>query len=78
MVVKKDSSPLEADVDYTAAHDDDGNVVITMISETAKEAESLMVSSTSLNPAGVTKEDVVGGVDAETGKETGLELVRQI
>ena len=46
MVVKKDSSPLEADVDYTAAHDDDGNVVITMISE--------------------------------TGKETGLELVRQI
>ena len=78
MVVKKDSSPLEADVDYTAAHDDDGNVVITLISETAKEAESLMVSSTSLNPAGVTKEDVVGGVDTGTGKETGLELVRQI
>ena len=51
---------------------------ITLISETAKEAESLMVSSTSLNPAGVTKEDVVGGVDTGTGKETGLELVRQI
>ena len=53
-------------------------MVITLISETAKEAESLMVSSTSLNPAGVTKEDVVGGVDTGTGKETGLELVRQI
>lgn len=78
LVVKKDTTPLVAETDYTAAHDDDGNVVITLISETAKEAESLSVSSTSLNPTGVTKEDVVGGVDTETGKETGLELVRQI
>lgn len=78
LVVKKDATPLVAETDYTAAHDDDGNVVITLISETAKEAESLSVSSTSLNPAGVTKEDVVGGVDTATGKETGLELVRQI
>ena len=78
LVVKKDATPLVAETDYTAAHDDDGSVVITLISETAKEAESLSVSSTSLNPAGVTKEDVVGGVDTATGKETGLELVRQI
>lgn len=78
LVVKKDATPLVAETDYTAAHDDDGNVVITLISETAKEAESLSVSSTSLNPAGVAKEDVVGGVDTATGKETGLELVRQI
>ena len=69
LVVKKDATPLVAETDYTAAHDDDGNVVITLISETAKEAESLSVSSTSLNPAGVTKEDVVGGVDTATGKD---------
>ena len=35
LVVKKDATPLVAETDYTAAHDDDGNVVITLISETA-------------------------------------------
>lgn len=36
------------------------------------------MASTSLKPDGVTAADIVGGVDALTGKETGLELVRQI
>ena len=76
--VKNGDAALVKDTDYTAAHDNDGNVVITLISESAQAAESLSVSSTSLNPAGVTKEDIVGGVDSSTGKETGLELVRQI
>ena len=30
LVVKKDTTPLVAETDYTAAHDDDGNVVITL------------------------------------------------
>ena len=33
LVVKKDSTPLVAETDYTAAHDGDGNVLITLISE---------------------------------------------
>ena len=78
MEVKNGDTALVKDTDYTAAHDDDGNVVITLISESAQEAESLSISSTSLNPAGVTKEDIVGGVSSSTGAETGLELVRQI
>ena len=78
MEVKNGETALVEDTDYTAAHDSDGNVLITLISEAAKEAESLSISSTSLNPAGVAKEDIVGGVDTGTGKETGLELVRQI
>lgn len=76
--VKNGATELVQDTDYTAAHDDDGNVVITLISEGGKSAATLTVASTSLNPAGVTKEDVVGGISAATGKETGMELVRQI
>ena len=76
--VKNGEATLTAETDYTAAHDDDGNVVITLLSEAAKKATSLSVASTSINPAGVTYEDVVGGVDASTGVETGLELVRHI
>lgn len=79
LTVKNGDAELVAGSDYTATHDDDGaGVVISLISQAAKEAESLTVASTSLNPDGVTKEDVVGGVDTVTGKETGLELVRQI
>lgn len=64
--------------DYVATHAEDGTVTITILSEAAKEAGTLKVSSTSLKPDGVTEADLVGGYDAATGAETGLELVRQI
>ena len=67
-----------AEGDFIADHDNDGNVLITILDQTAMDAASLSVASKSLNPAGVTREDVVGGVDALTGQETGLELVRHI
>lgn len=78
LVIKNGETTLVAGSDYAAAHDDNGNVVITLISSAAKEATTLNVASTSINPAGVTREDIVGGVNATTGQETGLELVRQI
>ena len=78
LVVKNNSAELVAGSDYTAVHAEDGTVVITLLSAAAKEAATLSVSSTSIKPDGVTYADIVGGVDASTGKETGLELVRQI
>lgn len=78
LVVKNNTATLMAGSDYAASHDDNGNVVITLISTAAKEATSLNVASTSINPAGVTAADIVGGVSATTGAETGLELIRQI
>lgn len=78
LTVKNGSATLVAGSDYEAAHEDDGSVAITLLSTAAKEASSLTVSSTSLKPSGVTAADIVGGVDTSTGKETGLELIRQI
>lgn len=78
LVIKNGDAELVAESDYIAAHDNDGNVLITILSQAAQEAETLSVASKSLNPAGVTREDVVGGVDALTGLETGMELVRHI
>lgn len=78
LVVKNADAELVAESDYIAAHDNDGNVLITILSEAAKEATTLSVVGKSLNPAGVTREDVVGGVDALTGQETGMELIRHI
>lgn len=78
LVVKKGEDTLVAGTDYEAAHTDAGKVEIVLISEAALAATALSVASVSLNPAGVTEADIVGGVDASTGKETGLELIRQI
>ena len=76
--IKDGETVLERDMDYIAQHDNDGNVLITILSQEAQEAATLSVAGKSLNPAGVTREDVVGGVDALTGQETGMELVRHI
>ncbi len=76
--VKAGETILEAGTDYEASHDDTGSVVILLLSEAALAAETVSVSAKGLNPAGVTREDIVGGVNVLTGQETGLELVRQI
>lgn len=76
--VKSGETVLSENVDYTAVHDDDGNVIITLISDEAKKAVTLSVSGRSINPDGVTAADIVGGVDVLTGKETGLEVIRHI
>lgn len=78
LMVQAGENTLERDTDYIAVHAKDGSVLITLLSEDAKGAAQLSVSSKSLDPSGVTQADIVGGVDAQTGKETGLELVRQI
>lgn len=78
LIVKNGDIEFLAGSDYTASHDDEGNVVIVLLSAEAQAAEMLSIASVSINPDGVTVADIVGGYDAVTGRETGLELVRQI
>ena len=49
-----------------------------LLSTTAKEATALKITSKSIKPSGVTKTDVVGGVNSSTNEETGLEIIRQV
>lgn len=79
LVVKASSTSLKNGTDYITAFDSDGNVIITLIDGGAGEsASSLSISGTKINPALVTKDDVIGGYDASTGAETGIETVRQV
>ena len=79
IVVKTEAQTLAVDTDYTLSFDADGSLVITVMKTgAAAAAESMTVSGQALDPEMVTKEDIIGGVDPETGKETGLELVRSI
>lgn len=79
MVVKTgETTTLVLGTDYSLAFNSAGKVVITLISTAAKAATSLSVTSTSLKPSGVTAADIIGAVDATTGAETGLKLLRQV
>ena len=83
LAVKLEEASMTALVkgtDYTAAFDSDGNVTITRIASGSILAEQagLVASYTKINPAAVTADDIVGGVDATTGDYEGLELVNQV
>lgn len=70
---------LEADKDYIASFNDKGKVIITLLSSgSGYELESILVTCSCVDPLTVTEEDIIGAYDMETGKETGLELIRQI
>lgn len=79
LVVKKDTTTLTADVDYIASFNDDGTVSLALINGGAGDgATTLTVSGSILDASKVTADDIVGGVNAATGAETGLEAVRQV
>ena len=79
LVVKNGSAILKKDVDYIATFSEDGSVLISLIEgSTHASASSLTVKSTSIDPTAVRAKDVVGGYDAATDKETGIELIRQV
>ena len=67
---------LTKDVDYLASFNDNGYVLLTIVSDTAIAA--VTVESTSIAPESVTYEDIIGGYDASTGVESGIETVRQV
>lgn len=77
--VKNGDKVLEQDTDYIATFDDDNNVLITLLDTTnTAGANSLTVSGECLDASKVLESDIIGGYDEDTGKETGLELVRSV
>jgi len=73
------STTLTKGTDYTTSFNDDGTLNIILTSTGAgASATSLKVSGNKVDPSGVTAADIVGGVNASTGVEKGLEVIRQI
>lgn len=70
---------LAPGADYVADFDESGRLVLTVLSTgKASGAAELTVSGKMLAPELVTEEDLIGAYDVETGKETGLEVLRQV
>lgn len=79
LTVKNGETELAKDTDYTTLWNDDGTLSIALIEGGAGDgATTLSVTGKAIDPDSVTAEDIVGGVDVNTGKETGLEVIRQV
>jgi hypothetical protein len=79
LTIKSGSDTLKEGEDYTVSFNNDGTANILLLEGGAgASATNLTVTGKILDPSKVTAADIVGGVDVSTGKETGLEVVRQI
>lgn len=69
------------DTDYIVAFDNDGNLVITSLTDSdgsfkCVAGSELTFSAEKLNPSAVDSNDIIGGVDTE-GNKSGLELINE-
>lgn len=76
--VRAGESLLDADMDYLLSFNAKEQLVVTMLSERAMAETSITVESVSIDPSKVTADDIIGGYDTKTGKESGLEVLRQV
>lgn len=79
-VVVKAGDTKISNENYITSFDNNGYVVVTLTAagQTAVTTGTLKISGEKLDPAAVTATDIIGGYDSVTGKETGIELVRQV
>ncbi|MGN0706578.1 MAG: phage tail sheath family protein [Faecalibacterium sp.] len=77
LVVKSGSQTLERGTDYVASFASGGSLSISLLIDPPSD-NTLKISSTSIDPQGVSVNDIVGGYNAKTGAETGIELVRRV
>jgi Phage tail sheath protein FI len=79
VVVKNAGVTLASDDDYVLSFNALEQLVVTLIVGGAGDgATTLEIESVSIDPSAVTAADVIGGRDFATGKESGLEVVRQV
>lgn len=77
--VASGETTLEAGTDYITTFDDDGYLVISLMTGgKGAAATELTVKSSSIDPTKVEESDIIGGYNASTGAESGMELIRQI
>lgn len=82
LVITHNETTLEAETDYVVTFSDEGYAVITflaaLVPASGANVISVTISGKQINPGAVTKTDIIGGVDASTGAEKGLEVIRQV
>lgn len=77
--VSSSGTELKEGVDYITSFDDEGFLLVTLLDGGLGEGvDTLSVAAKQLAPEKVTYQDIIGGYDSETGKESGLQLIRRV
>lgn len=76
-IKKNDTEYYVLDIDYSVAFDDEGFVVFNVYDKTL-ENTTINIEYTKLDPSLVDEYDIIGGYNATTGKNEGLELINEI
>ncbi|MEK4255421.1 phage tail sheath family protein [Ureibacillus sp. FSL K6-2830] len=74
--ITANATQLEQGKDYVASFDDEGKVIIALITNT--EATTLSATFNVLDTSLVTEADIIGGTDVDTGVVTGFELLNHV
>lgn len=77
LVVKNGETVLAAGTDYVTAFNAEGGLEITLLS-TQEGAQQLKVSGAVIDQTLVTDADIIGGIDAASGMESGIEAIRKV
>ena len=79
VIVKADTETATVDVDYTLAFNEYGKLIITRVAEgSLLEEDELTIQYDYIDASMVTADDIIGGIDAETGKKKGLEVIADV
>lgn len=72
------STTYKLNEDYLISFNQSGTMNITAISEAIPNNSKIKVTYNALDPTQITASDIIGGIDVNTGKKLGLELVNEI
>ena len=72
--VTSEATDLVAGTDYVTEFNDEGMLVVTVLNS----ATTITLSGNKIDVEAVTYSDIIGGTDAGTGTETGIETIRQV
>lgn len=76
---KDGTTTFELNKDYSLAYDESGRLIVSIKqSGTAATETSLKIGYDKLDPNAVKAVDIIGGIDANTGKLSGMELIKQV
>ncbi|MGL5514101.1 MAG: phage tail sheath family protein, partial [Sporomusa sp.] len=70
----------QKNADYLTSYADDGTLQLIVVPTGAitSDITSLTIDCTKLDPASVTKANIIGGIDINTGKREGIEVISEI
>lgn len=73
-----DDTKYQKGIDYVISFNSDGNVVVSITENGAITSQQVKIGYTKLDVSLVKSEDIIGGLDAETGIKKGVSCVNQV